>query len=296
MAHMLSATARETEFSFAVIQRPSSGMQTESVLRQAIIETDGENLAFVVANGIKANPEPCTDTLYSARKALFNGAKNGVIVSLAGSDWTECKTANQRSAAIGRLSRIRELFFADDMSLGKSRIPLVRQSTVAKFRGFGENSRWEVGNVMFATINLPANNNHYLSEAGRNGEFEDRLVANRDWLNRIFIYAARKKLDGIVLFCDGNPMGKADKGKIRRDGFTEMRQQISALASRFPGKVLVIHGRTPGDQPVSSDVIWRGNLGVLETGSSWLKINIDPDDSRFFIAPPATLEVSNGVR
>jgi hypothetical protein len=227
---------------------------------------------------------------------LFNGAKNGVIVSLAGSDWTECKTANQRSAAIGRLSRIRELFFADEMSLGKSRIPLVRQSTVAKFRGFGENSRWEVGNVMFATINLPANNNHYLLDAGRNGEFEDRLVANRDWLNRIFIYAARKKLDGIVLFSDGNPMRKADKGKIRRDGFTEMRQQISALASRFPGKVLVIHGRTPGDPPVSSDVIWRGNLGVLETGSSWLKINIDPDDSRFFIAPPATLEVSNGVR
>jgi hypothetical protein len=296
MAHMLSATARETEFSFAVIQRPLSGTQTESALRQAIIETDDENLAFVVANGIKANPEPCTDALYSARKALFNGAKNGVIVSLAGSDWTECKTAHQRSAAIGRLSRIRELFFADEMSLGRSRIPLVRQSTVAKFRGFGENSRWEVGNVMFATINLPANNHHYLLEAGRNGEFEDRLVANRDWLNRIFIYAARKKLDGIVLFCDGNPMGKADRGKIRRDGFTEMRQQISALASRFPGKVLVIHGRTPGDQPVSSDVIWRGNLGVLETGSTWLKINIDPDDSRFFIVPPATLEVSNGVR
>jgi hypothetical protein len=296
MAHMLSATARETEFSFAVIQRPFNGAQDEPMLRKSIAETDAENLAFVVANGIKAKSEPCSDNIYSARKALFNSAKNGVMISLAGSDWTECRSTSQKSAAIGRLNRIRELFFANEMSMGGSRVPLVRQSTVAKFRSFGENSRWEVGNVMFATINLPENNNHYLLEAGRNGEFEDRLIANRDWLNRVFTYATRKNLKGIVLFSDGNPLAKTDRTPARRDGFTEMRQQLTALASRFPGKVLVVHGRRRSDQPASSDVVWRGNLGVLETGSAWMKIHIDPDDPRLFSVPSAHLEASSTVR
>ena len=35
----------------------------------------------------------------------------------------------------------------------------------AKFRAYSENARWEIGNVMFATFNLPANNNHYRIEA-----------------------------------------------------------------------------------------------------------------------------------
>jgi hypothetical protein len=296
MAHILNATAGETEFSFAVIQRPYDGVQDESVLRQSIAETDAENLAFVIVNGIKAYAEPCSDNLYNARKALFNSAKNGIIVSPAGSDWTECKSANQRPAAMGRLNRIRELFFADEMSMGRSRIPMVRQSTVAKFRSFGENSRWEIGDVMFATINLPANNNHYLLEAGRNGEFEDRLLANRDWLNRIFSYATRKKLKGIVLFSDGNPLAKADRTKIRRDGFDEMRQQVTALASKFPGKVLLIHGRTRNPRPASSDAVWRGNLGVLEIDSAWLRIDIDAGNPGLFIMPSALREATGGVR
>jgi len=132
--------------------------------------------------------------LYSDRKTLLDEAKNGLIVSLTASDWTECKNAHGRSAAAERLNRLRDLFFVDEFSLGASKIPLVRQSTMPKFRSYVENARWEVDNVLFATINLPAANNHYRTDAGRNSEFEDRLIANRDWLHRIFMFAAHRKI------------------------------------------------------------------------------------------------------
>jgi hypothetical protein len=282
VAQACGAMAATGAYSFGVIAHPFRATGDETVLRDAIAETDADNLAFVVANGIKANTESCSDALYNARKSLLDSAGNGLVVSLAASDWTDCKDSNGKPAAIGRLTRLRELFFSDEMSMGATRIPLVRQSATAKFRSYGENARWEFGNVMFATINLPENNNHYLAAAGRNSEFEDRLVANRYWLNRVFTYAKLKKLRGIVLFCDANPMSRQNRSGLKRDGFGEVRQQISALAAKFPGKVLLVHGHT-GDAPgTSSGIVWRNNIGVLETGSPWIKLRVNPSNPTLF--------------
>jgi hypothetical protein len=275
-AQACCAMAAAAEFSFGVISPPFKTARGEEVLRESIADTDSDNLAFVVANGIKSRSEPCSDGVYNARKSLLNGAKNGLIVSLAASDWTDCKGTNGKSAAVGRLSRLRELLFADEMSLGASRIPVMRQSTTPKFRSYVENARWELEKTMFATINLPANNNHYLTEAGRNSEFEDRLIANRAWLHRVFIHARLKKLDAIALFCDGNPFEKAHGGGTRRDGFAEARQQITSLAAKFPGKVLVIYAPSNAGRNASTGIVWRNNLGVLEAGSPWTKIRVDP--------------------
>jgi hypothetical protein len=283
----------KTAFNFGVIAHPFRAAPDESILRQAIDDTDADNLAFVVANGIKADTEPCSDNVYTDRKALLDSAKNGLIVSLAGSDWTECKRENGRSAAIGRLNRLRELFFVDQLSMGAAKIPLVRQSAIAKFRSYGENTRWEFGNVMFATINLPENNNHYLSEAGRNSEFEDRLIANREWLNRVALYASRKKMGGIVLFCDGNPLLKPNSPAVKRDGFAETRQQIISLAAKFPGKVLIIHGRANPTPHSLTGVIWRGNLGVLEATPPWIKLSVDPSTPALFTVAEDATETKN---
>jgi hypothetical protein len=291
--HALSPLAAPNEFSFGVIAHPAQGAADEAVLREAIADTDADNLAFVVANGIKAASEPCSDSVYSRRRALLNSAKNGLIVSLAASDWTECRSANGKSAAIGRLNRLRELFFADELSLGASKIPLTRQSATAKFRSYGENARWEVGDIMFATVNLPDTNNHYRPEAGRNSEFEDRLVANRDWLHRVFTYAARRKMDGIVLFCDGDPITRQNRPGVRRDGFAEARQQLIAHASRFPGKVLIIHGRTAPDSGSSNAITWRGNLGVMKAGAPWVKLKAAPSLPSLFVVEDTAAEAKN---
>ncbi|MFJ2986424.1 hypothetical protein ACIPF8_01055 [Collimonas sp. NPDC087041] len=293
LAFMLALTAsagttlaETATFSFGVIGHAFRNSSDETALRNAIAETDADNLAFVVANGIKAANEPCTDKLYGQRKTLLSSAKNGLIVSLSASDWVGCKTSADRSAALERLSRIRDLFFSDEFSFGDSKIPLIRQSTSPKFRSYVENARWEIGSVVFATINLPATNNHYLTEGGRNSEFEDRQIANREWLQRIFLNASQKKADAVVLFCDGDPLvaqhHRVFDFNVKRDGFAEIRQKINAHAAQFDGKVLVIHATRGNGSSNSPDIAWQHNVGDLEVPGGWLKITFDPTDKKLF--------------
>lgn len=293
MANELSET---DSFSFGVIGHPFRTTSGEPALRTAIRQTDDENLAFVVANGIKSAQEPCSDKMYEQRKTLLNSAKNGLIVSLSGSDWVACKNESGRSTAFERLNRLRELFFADDFSFGDSKIPLNRQSTSPKFHSYVENARWEIGNVMFATINLPSRNNHYMPEGGRNSEFEDRLIANREWLQRIFVIAAQKKADGIVLFCDGDPLATQRRRvfdfNVKRDGFVEIRRAINTLASKFSGKVLLIHGAPPDSSPAAPGLIWKKNLGDLEVATSWIKVTVDAHNPDFFVLDKRRIELS----
>jgi hypothetical protein len=264
-------------------------------MKAAIEATDDENLAFVVANGIKSPVESCSDALYQQRRNLIDSAKNGVIVSLAGSDWSDCVHADGRSAALERLNRVRELFFADDFSLGSSRIPVTRQSASIKFRSYAENMRWEINGVGFATINLPANNNHYISAAGRNTEFEDRLVANRQWMNRVFSLAVRAKCRALVFFYDGTLLRRPKANEpASRDGFAEMRSQMEKLASKFPGKVLLVEAgsRQAGENP--ADIVWRGNIGRIGLYTDWLRLTVNTDDANPFSVKRLPLELSSG--
>jgi hypothetical protein len=102
--------AQPNEFSFGVIAHPFKASSDESILRDAISKTDADNLAFVVASGMKSATEPCTDALYKRRKDILNSAKNGLIVSLAGNDWSDCKNTHGKSSAMERLNRLRDLF------------------------------------------------------------------------------------------------------------------------------------------------------------------------------------------
>lgn len=290
----LPAAAEAVDFSFGVIQHPVETSNVDSLLADFIEETDSDNLAFVVTNGIKAEGEACTDDLYQRRKSLLESSKNGLIVSLAASDWVECKNEHGKSTANAKLSRLRDLFFVDEFSLGATRIPVTRQSTAAKFRTFVENARWEIGNVMFATINLPANNNHYVYDAGRNSEFEDRLVANRNWLNRVFNFASRDKAVALVLLSDASPLSQRLASTERRDGFTEIRKQLTTLAAGFHGKVLLIH-RQPGKPMDASGITWNGNLGQLGLGTGWSKVTVDYGSPALFAVEHVTSQGSNAT-
>ncbi len=274
-------------FSFAVVASgtPTTGSDSLPGLQRNIRQTNRDNLAFVVSQGIKTDAEGCSDTLYNTRRSALERAKNGLIVTLTAADWMSCKRPDGRSAAIERLSRLRELFFVGDFSLGATRIPLMRQSIIPKFRLYGENTRWEMGQVLFATLNLPAPNNHYLAQAGRNSEFEDRRVANRDWLKQLFFLASRNKSKSIVLLSDANPLvphttDSIEKLAAKRDGFTEVRQQLQHLASQFPGKVILIHRSPPFSAPnaPAGSLHWKGNIGhLMPAPGGWTRLTVDED-------------------
>lgn len=282
-----AALAQPAAFSFGVIAPTVAHAADEAGLREAILATDADNLAFVVTSGIKTKQEACTDKLFFKRKELFQAAKNGLIVSIAASDWSNCRADNGRSLAIDRLSRIRDLFFEDDFSFGASKLPLTRQASTPKYRTYVENLRWDIGNLVFATVHLPANNNDYVAAAGRNSEFDDRLMADRDWLHRVFGVAIQKNAAGIVLFCDGDPMAVPDALGLlsmgaRRDGFAEIRKQILALSARFHGKVVLIHGQEASAPATSGTLTWRGKLGDVAVGSGWVRMTVDPTSPTLF--------------
>lgn len=274
----------------------------EKRLRQALRDNDDDDVAFLVVTGIKGANEPCTDKLYQKRRELIDDARRPVVVLPAGSDWAECRNSAGRSDAIERLNRIRELFYGEPNTLGARKLALTRQSMSPRFRSYAENAHWSVGKVLYATVNMPANNNHYLNEAGRNSEYEDRLVANRFWLNRLFAIARRDKLEALVLFSEGNVRPLSQPTGLRallrsavpdNDGFAEPRRLILSLAQKFPGKVLLVDGTRVRAKPA---IEWRGNVGHLAAGADALEVVVDPAAKALFKVDPRKVEAASGAR
>jgi hypothetical protein len=271
-------------------------------LKQALADNDDGDVAFLVVTGIKGANEPCTDKLYQKRRDLIDEARRPVVVLPAGSDWTECRNTAGRSNAIERLNRIRELFYGEPDTLGARKLSLTRQSMSPRFRSYAENAHWSVGKVLYATINMPANNNHYLNEAGRNSEYEDRLVANRFWLNRLFAIARRDKLEAVVLFSEGDVKALSQPTGLQallrdaapdNDGFAEPRRLILSLAQKFHGKVLLVDGTRVRGKPA---IEWRGNVGHLAAGADALEVVVDPATKTLFKVDPRKVETAKPAR
>jgi hypothetical protein len=98
----------------------------------------------------------------------------------------------------------------------------------------------------------------------------------------------------VVLFCDGDPLvepgflERLDPG-AKRDGFIETRQQLLALARKFPGKVLVVYSRTTAIDSETDAIRWQANIGKLAVRNGWMTLNVDPANPALFsIAMDAT--------
>jgi hypothetical protein len=274
----------------------------EAALQESIAALGSKDYAFIVANGIKSASEPCDDKLYTQRRRMLDAAPDPVIVTPAGEDWVACRNARGKPNAIERLNRLRELFYPDNRSLGRQDLELNRLSETAKFRGFAEYAHWQVGKVLFATINLPAPNNNYRADAGRNSEFEDRAVANREWLARLLRMARLKKLDAVVLFSDADIYTQPPGRRLRdlfaaraRDGFQDVRRQLEKGMQQFAGRVLLVDNqRAPAgpDAPAHTPhtaIEWRGRLGhvsvadLTDKEASWVVLRVEPEAETIFV-------------
>lgn len=267
---------------FAVVGNDARA-DSDARLKQALADSSEKSVSFVVLTGIKGENESCGDKLYLQRRDLFEHAKRPVIVSLSGSDWTGCRNSAKRTNAIERLNRLRELLYGEPESLGATKIHLTQLSASPRFRSYAENAHWKVDKVLYATINLPAANNHFLPAAGRNSEYEDRAVANRFWLNRLFAMARSDKAQALVLFSEGavrpfhldQPAGLRGllrRAPVERDGFEAARRQIQAQAVKFDGKVLLVDSDAPGGH--KPQIAWKGNLGQLSVGTKAVEVNV----------------------
>lgn len=269
-----SKNGQTGSFYFVAMDQPAGNSHVQ--LKKELARLKNSAPAFIVINGIKSNTESCNDDLYTERKEMLNDVHHPVIVSLAAGDWVYCKSPRGNPVSIERLTRLREIFFDRDHSLGNHPLNLTRQSLSSRFSAYSENFYWSRDHILFATLHLPANNNNYLAAAGRNNEFEDRTIANKNWLELVFRQATREHAKAIVLFTDGNPYNVKTAS---RDGFSEIRQKVNTLLSHFSGRVLIIHGQSG---PIPKDIVWKGKLGLAGVGPDWTRFNVTPDSGTLF--------------
>ncbi len=285
-------------FSFAVVATDTGvdDRQTATLLH-AIGDTP---VRFVVHfDRTPPSPTSCADAQLDRRRSLLDASPKPVVPVVGTTSWAECGLPGVDP--FERLQRVDDLLFGSDQSLGQNPMPWLRQSAVARFHRYRENLRWQAGRVLFATLNLPDNNNAFRFGAGRNGEFEDRSVANRAWLDRTFRLAKERRLAGVVLFIDASPrftvpLRPPDLRARDRDGYYEWKLALREALASYKGRVLLVQNRhtQPGpradavDRPLRDaaghpiDHLSRVAAPDGDGGPRWLRIDVDPASAQVF--------------
>ncbi len=277
LASRLHAAPQTDTFHFTVISQRTAD---DGALLHSMQQASHDHASFIVVNGIRPRQEACSDEVLQRRSKVLAQIAVPVFVSLGAFDWAECRNEMRRSIAQDRLGFLREWLYVKNLSAHAKHLRPKQQSTAAMHRQYSENMRWESNKVLFATVNLPSNNNNYLAAAGRNHEFEDRAMANRHWLRRVFNHARYHKIKSIVLFADANPMvvpSRSRRQSDRPDGFSDVRKQLTDLAGKYSGRVLLVHA-----QPANRGIVWKRNLGVVGVGNGVYDIMVKPRTSARF--------------
>ncbi|MEZ0602254.1 hypothetical protein ACAX43_08925 [Paraburkholderia sp. IW21] len=296
------ARAEAPRYAFAVIantmQSPADEAPTQRLIEA--ISREREVLFIVYDGNLKGAKEACRDALYERRHALLDTSRRALFFIPGQHDWADCGAAEAGAFdPVERLDQLRQTWFADAASMGQAPIALTRESEVSRFRPYRENIRWQVGDTVFVGLNAPSPNNHYLTAGGRNGEFEDRVIANAFWLEHAAEYAKRRDARAIVVFIQGDPdperYERPDRfawlrftRNSRRDGFLEFKRSLVKLAQIFRGPVLVIHcddeRASAGfviDQPLRNDKgmlvtnLTRVALAPHDRLNQWIQIEAD---------------------
>ncbi|WP_267847598.1 hypothetical protein [Robbsia betulipollinis] len=291
------AGAAEHALSFAVVaDLPQAA--SEVAQAGALLDWVGKHgkVAFVVHLGnLKNRDEPCSDALFAARRALLDSSPVPLIYLPGENDWIACaRPAAGGADPLERLDALRETLLGGTSSLGHPPLTLTRQSEMAAFHPYRENVRWSAAGVLFVTLDVPADNNHFRDGGGRNGEFEDREVANRAWIARSTIDAQRRHARALVFLFQGNPRTARERRapmawwfqqRRQRDGFAALRRDLTAAARSFEGPVLVVHAGGEHALTVESSVLTREgteirNLGRVEFDirshpAHWIRISVD---------------------
>lgn len=287
-----STFAARKGFNFAVLADKPASDRDELLTRQILAQIAREADLVLHAGNLKSGAERCDDELYTRRKQLLNDSPVPLVPTPGEHDWTSCdQPAAGSFGPAERLSRLRELFFESRSSFGELKLDLQRQSDTARYRNYPENARWEYGGVLFVTLNIPANSNNYQSGAGRNGEYEERSLANSFWVRQAFNVATREKQKAIVMVFDADPDFEGRQNRAASDGrdpYAEFKATLTRLAVKFPGQVLLLHGTNDGtaragkpDQPLRSNGKPVENVTRIQAmppsnEPAWLKVIVEP--------------------
>lgn len=251
---------------------------------------------------VKTGGSTCTDQRLRAVRGLYDSFADPFVYTPGDNEWTDC----HRPTAGGylpteRLASVRDVFFSESgETLGRRSFRPIRQADEAGFEDFVENQLWGRSQTVSSTVHVVGSNNGLAPWFGaaeteeqgalRLQEFEERMDANLEWLDRTFAEAQRRDARGVMIAMQADMFGS---GPV--DGFTPIVQRIADLASGFDGPVLLLEGdshRYLVDRPLSAGSAAHGvstaapNVTRIvvegETASEWLKLRVDPRGARLF--------------
>jgi hypothetical protein len=279
---------------------PYTAEQVPSVMAM-IADMNAAGLAFSVFDGDIKGGAPCADRYYTEALDRFEAFAHPLVYVPGDNEWTDCHFGGQDP--LERLAHLRRTFFSSPESLGQRRMPLERQPAP-----YVENTRWQMGGVVFVGLHVPGSNNGKGDPAlppgwreAADAEFRARDAANRDWLRSSFAMARRIEAAGVMVVIQANPGFEAPDPSLRAflgvDGFDSFLVTLRDETIRFRKPVALVHGDTHTyrlDRPMRDA---RGrpvpNFVRCETFGypdvSWVKATIDHRDRNLFRFEPQKL-------
>lgn len=293
----LSAPAFAARFHFALIGDQQYNAFQETQFSNLINDINAENeILFVVHDGdFKSGSSPCTDALFESRRDQFNTFKKPFVFLFGDNEWTDCHRSG--GDPLERLDKLRELFTQGDASLGKKRMPLLRQSEDPAYSKFRENVLWSRLGVVFAGFNIVGSNNNRPTHltpggtvVGNQEEYDERNAATIAWLHQAFTTAKENNGRAVMLIMQANPYENTLVDPTDVDGFADFMTALQEETLAFGKPVVLVHGDSHYfriDKPMrhaNGTVI--ENFTRVETFGQpdvhWLRATVDTGDPNIF--------------
>lgn len=293
-------------FSFGVLGDTPYNRFERQHLPALLAEMDSELLKVVIHDGdIKNGGERCDDSLFDDRLALFNTSHHPFVYVPGDNDWTDChRPSNGAYDPLERLDTLRKRFFSQPhKTLGQYPMAVETQADNPAFAAYREHQRWQIGPVLFVTLNVPGSGNNYGRNKTPSDEFVQRGAAVKTWIAESFARARKDRLEGVVLVLQANlDIEDFSTGQPNRR-YRDVLEQVLAETKGFAGEVLLVHGDShihridqPLLDPLNNKVV--KNFTRLETFGSpfmgWIKVDVEPGGKPLFSYTPRAYSPKGG--
>lgn len=298
--------------------------QRELDAQETIDSMNAHDVDFTLYAGDSKNgSSECTDEVIGQDLVdRFNALDAPTLYTLGDNEWTDCHRTNNGSMdPLERLDYLRSVFFTRDRSQGRHPIRVTRQSDEGTI--YSENSRFVRDDVEFVALNVIGSNNNFVATDSQctkksdrtqadcdaaTAEYEERNIANVEWLEESFDEARAHDLAGIVVLIQADvfaPFSLADGSyqdeflpQLDADnGYTDFFYTLVVETHNFDGQVLLVHGDShyfrmdkamyDGDGTLTRNFTRLEVFG--DTDNSWVEMTVDPDSPEVFSFTPVIL-------
>jgi hypothetical protein len=178
--------------------------------------------------------------IYLRQRDHMNSVDGPLVYTPGDNEWTDCHRPGWGDYdPRERLSVLRNLFFAEQTSLGRDPINLERQSDLSpEHAAMAENARWRIDGVLFGTAHVVGSNNGRRGgDAAAIAEYESQTP--RTSLGSPHFSTSRGRSDQPRWCWPSRPIRTCSMGWA---GASMRPSPRSRRARAFGGPVLVIHG------------------------------------------------------